>query len=98
LGGLLVGFTINEAISDRTYIGHFGKFVPGVAGLHEAAELETARVMHAAGFEWLNLQEDMGEPTLRSSKRSWEPDCVVKKTFMHLNYHGCSGYTEKGRD
>lgn len=79
LDGQLMAFTINEIVHDGYYIGHFGKADPAYRGLGLYAECETAKVMRQAGCLYLNYEEDLGHPGLRTYKAALQPIGFLKK-------------------
>lgn len=77
--GRLVAFTINEIVPGGYYVGHFGKADPRHRGLGLYLEQETAKRMTDRGCLWLNYEEDLGSPGLRTYKRSLNPVAFLKK-------------------
>lgn len=71
--GTPLGFTLNENLHNGYYMAHFGKTRPGLAGLSELLEIETARHMARLGCRFMNFQEDLGNHGLRRMKQSWNP-------------------------
>jgi hypothetical protein len=78
----LIGFSVNEAVHDGYYMGHFGKTDGTGAGLSDLLEHETAAMMEPQGCTHLNLQEDLGLEGLRSYKQSLRPICFLKKYIV----------------
>lgn len=81
--GTPLGFTLNENLGNGYYMAHFGKTLSGHTGLSEWLELETARRMQAQGCQWMNFQEDLGNPGLRRMKQSWNPCYLLRVYDVH---------------
>jgi hypothetical protein len=75
----LVGFTVNELVHAEFCMAHFVRALPGWRGLSELLEHETAKRLLARGCRWMNYQEDLGIPGLRSWKMSWRPVRFLRK-------------------
>lgn len=61
----------------------FEKARPNIPGLYQIVNREFAR-HEAAGFPYINRQEDIGIPGLRQSKRSYNPAFMVEKKGVDL--------------
>ncbi len=79
-GGLLlrvdgkpVAFSIYEPITPTMVAVHFERALRSYKGLYQVINWETARVVAAKGFEFINREEDLGSPGLRDAKRSYAP-------------------------
>jgi hypothetical protein len=72
-----VAFSIFEAIGPKTVAIHFERALRRFKGLYQAINLETARVIAVRGFEYINREEDLGDPGLRDSKSSYHPIKIV---------------------
>ncbi len=83
-----VGFLIGEALNSRVYLIHFVKGLPGFNGLYEFMFNRFARTL--SGFEYLNMEEDMGKENLRITKSSYHPAFLVKKCRIYLRNHDSS--------
>ncbi len=77
-------FTINEAVHDGYYIGHFGKANPVFPGLATVLESETARIMLSYGCGYMNYQQDLGLAGLRQFKHSWHPSSYLRKFTVSM--------------
>lgn len=75
----LIGFTINEPFNDKWYSGYFGKADPSYSGASSVLEHETAKTFYAKGFTYANLEQDLGIPGLRKTKRLWRPIRMLNK-------------------
>jgi uncharacterized protein len=68
-----VAFSIFEAISPTTAAIHFERALRSYKGLYQVINCETAKIIHAQGFEFINREEDLGDPGLRDAKMSYNP-------------------------
>jgi uncharacterized protein len=68
-----VAFSIYEAISPDTVAVHFERALRSYKGLYQVINYETAKVVAAQGFEFINREEDLGDPGLRDAKMSYHP-------------------------
>jgi hypothetical protein len=73
VGGKPVAFSIYEPISPTMVAVHFERALRSYKGLYQIINWETARVIAARGFEFINREEDLGSPGLRDAKRSYSP-------------------------
>ena len=72
-----VAFSIFEAIGPKTVAIHFERALRRFKGLYQVINLETARVIAVRGFEYINREEDLGDPGLRDAKSSYHPIKIV---------------------
>jgi uncharacterized protein len=77
IGGRPVAFSIYEAISPTTVAIHFERALRSYKGLYQVINFETAKVIAAQGYEFINREEDLGDPGLRDAKMSYHPIDVV---------------------
>ena len=75
----LIGFTINEPFGAKWYSAYFGKADPAYHGAFSVLENETAKNMFKKGFEYANLEQDLGIPGLRKTKQLWRPSRMLFK-------------------
>jgi uncharacterized protein len=66
-------FSIYEAISPNTAAVHFERALRSYKGLYQVINCETAKVIAAQGFDFINREEDLGDPGLRDAKMSYHP-------------------------
>lgn len=76
---ILVGFSIEEVLSSKWAIAHFGKADITYHGIFQVMEHEHAKRLHAKGIELLNYEQDLGISGLRQSKQNWKPIGFLKK-------------------
>jgi uncharacterized protein len=72
-----VAFSIYEAISPSTVAIHFERALRSYKGLYQVINLETAKVIAGQGFQFINREEDLGDPGLRDAKMSYHPTEIV---------------------
>lgn len=81
--GGIVGFTLNEIIGDTLY-AHIEKADRRCKGAYQALMQQNAAYYAALGAQYINREEDMGDPGLRASKRSYHPHALLKKYTVAL--------------
>ena len=72
-----VAFSIFEAISPTTVAVHFERALRSYKGLFQVVNWETAKVVAAQGFEFINREEDLGDEGLRDAKMSYHPIEII---------------------
>jgi uncharacterized protein len=75
--GRPVAFSIYEAINSTTVAVHFERALRSYKGLYQVINCETAKVVEAQGFQFINREEDLGDPGLRDAKMSYHPIEVI---------------------
>ena len=88
--GRPVAFSIFEAINSTTATVHFERALRSYKGLYQVINQETARVIEAQGFEFINREEDVGDEGLRAAKLSYHPcelttawELTLKETLIN---------------
>jgi uncharacterized protein len=82
-----VAFSIFEAISPTTAAIHFERALRSYKGLYQIINWETAKIIQAQGFEFINREEDLGDSGLRDAKMSYHPVALIpsyEMTFKNL--------------
>jgi len=74
----VVAFALGEAIRGDTFVVRVEKADTSVPGAYQAINQEFARHA-AAGFRWINREQDLGVPGLRRAKQSYYPHHLVRK-------------------
>jgi hypothetical protein len=82
-GALLVNervqaFTLGEPLNRDTVVIHIEKASPDLHGAFQAMNHEFL-VREWAGWEYVNREQDVGEPGLRQAKQSYHPARMVEK-------------------
>lgn len=93
LSGLIVyvnqtpsGVLIGEWINKECYVIHFSKASRSIKGLYQYLFQELARSLENTS-SWINLEQDLGIAALRHSKLSYQPDLLVKKWRLQLQFN-----------
>lgn len=84
IDGKMIGFSINQAVHDGYYIGHFGKADLNYPGAYKIIEYECAKFFDNKGYRYLNLEQDLGIPGLRIAKSGWNPVFYLKKYTVEM--------------
>ena len=82
--GRLVGFTVGEVISSDTFCTHFEKTYTDIDGAYTMLCREMARMVMAKhpDVRYVNREDDMGNPALRTSKLSYKPEEILIKYIV----------------
>jgi hypothetical protein len=72
-----VAFSIYEDINPTTVAIHFERALRSFKGLYQVVNWEAAKVIAAQGFEFINREEDLGDPGLRDAKLSYHPVEII---------------------
>ncbi|MBQ8184223.1 MAG: DUF2156 domain-containing protein [Lachnospiraceae bacterium] len=78
VGGEIVAFTIGEPVCDDTMVVHVEKAYSHVQGAYAMINQQFAK-HQAAGYLYLNREDDVGEEGLRKAKLSYHPVFLVEK-------------------
>jgi len=78
IDGTIVAISLGEPLNQDTYVIHVEKAKGGMPGLYQAINREFLRDA-AAGFPFVNREQDLGIPGLRKAKTSYNPVRMVKK-------------------
>jgi hypothetical protein len=76
--GRVKAYALGELMNARTSVCHFEKADPFLDGLYQAVDQEFNRQCFI-DCEFVNREQDLGEPSLRKSKLSYHPIELVKK-------------------
>jgi hypothetical protein len=77
------GLMIGEWLSKDCYVVHFSKALQSFKGLYQYLYQDLARSLEKT-CAWINLEQDLGIPSLRVSKLSYQPDLLIKKWRVQL--------------
>ena len=77
-GEELIGFVFGVKLNDKVFDYMIEKANSSYRGIYKVLNNELAKVC-CSGFEFLNLEEDLGEEGLRNSKMMYHPDLMLKK-------------------
>ena len=75
------GFAVGERLSGTMGVQHFEKADARVPGLYQVVNQWFTREAFA-DVEWVNREEDLGNPGLRKAKQSYHPTRMVKKFLV----------------
>lgn len=86
-GGMLfangspVGFAIGERLSETCFCEHFEKAFTDIPGAYPVVCREFAKMVKAKHPEicYVNREDDLGSPSLRQSKLSYQPELLLTK-------------------
>lgn len=77
------GLTIGERLNNRCFVIHFAKARKQIKGLYQYLYQEQAQFL-SPHFDWINLEQDLGSPSLRQAKHSYFPDRMLHKMRVYL--------------
>ena len=80
--GRPVAFSIYEAISPTTVAIHFERALRSYKGLYQVINCETAKVIAAQGFQFINREEDLGDAGSCATQKC---PTTPSKLFLHTN-------------
>ncbi|MFA4843899.1 MAG: phosphatidylglycerol lysyltransferase domain-containing protein [Candidatus Margulisiibacteriota bacterium] len=83
LEGKLLGFTLASELNPEMVSLHFMYGDPAYPGISQVMLWEAANKCYS-GYKFLNLEQDLGIPGLRSAKLSWQPVKLEKKFEVKL--------------
>jgi hypothetical protein len=75
----LVAYSINERLGNGYAMGHHWKADPAYHGAYPYLLRHTCRTLQREGIEFLNIQQDLGEPGLATAKRLYRPERLLHK-------------------
>jgi hypothetical protein len=80
----MVAFTIDELLANDYSIRHFMKGDSGFKGLYSYLISESSNFLVSLGKRHTNIEQDLGLPNLRQSKKSYQPAHFLKKYSIAL--------------
>lgn len=92
-GGKIVGFSAGEIMGD-TLIIHVEKADIAYDGVYQALVNEFAKRFVTESVQYINREEDVGDPGVRKSKESYHPLRLLEKYLVEVTL---GTHTEKGR-
>lgn len=75
----LICFSINEITHDGYGLIHFEKADTDYVGIYTAMKHEIARFLEQRGVSFINYEQNLGIPSLRKAKESYQPVKFFKK-------------------
>ncbi len=79
--GKVVAFSIGEPVTKDTYVVHIEKAFGEVPGAYPMINQQFA-LHQAAGYRYINREDDSGQEGLRMAKLSYKPAFLVEKGFV----------------
>lgn len=76
--GEVIAFSLGERLTDDTFVVHIEKTFSDIQGAYPMINREFAKHF-AAGYRYINREEDMGVPGLRKAKLSYHPEIILDK-------------------
>lgn len=80
---LPAGLIIGEQINSNCATIHFSKADHSIKGIYQYLFQEYAKRIEKK-CSWINLEQDLGIPSLRMAKISYQPDLLIKKWRIRL--------------
>ncbi len=81
INGKIHALTLGERLDEKTAIVHFEKADPSIRGMYQFINQQFC--MHSLkGFEFVNREQDVGEPGLRRAKEGYHPHHFVEKHIL----------------
>lgn len=79
--GEVIAFSMGARMNERYYDVCFEKAFPSINGAYAMINREFSRMIAEKypAVEFLNREDDMGDPGLRKAKESYQPTCLLEK-------------------
>lgn len=84
IDGVIQGFSINDLDSEKYAQNHFAKSDPSIKQLYYKLNHLTGIELQKRGYEFLNIECDLGLDGLRFAKEQWNPVKYIKKYTIAL--------------
>ena len=81
--GHIVGFSLGEIVGD-TLFTHIEKADRSYKGAYQMLVNQFARNIVTNDVKYINREEDMGDPGLRTAKNAYHPICLLKKYIVEV--------------
>ncbi len=81
--GNVVAFSLGEPCNQETYVVHIEKAFAGIQGAYPMINQQFVEHV-AAGYRYVNREEDTGSEGLRKAKLSYVPDILLEKGLVTL--------------
>ena len=78
-------FTLGEPLNGNTVVIHLEKATPELPGAFQAINREFL-AREWADWEFVNREQDVGQPGLRKSKESYLPEHMVEKFVVRQKW------------
>lgn len=73
-----VGFIIGEELTGDTFALHFAKAIVSYKGIYQYIFSNFAKILPDK-YKYVNFEQDLDNENLRQTKKSYEPDIILKK-------------------
>lgn len=83
VNGQPAGFAIGERLNENCYAIHFAKATHSFKGVYQLLFKEQALIAEKQ-CPWINFEQDLGIPSLRSTKLSYHPEILLKKWRIQM--------------
>ena len=81
VNGEIIAFSLGAKLNEDTFIVHVEKAFSDIQGAYPIINQQF--VLHEASeFTYINREEDMGLPSLRKAKLSYQPDILLEKFIL----------------
>jgi len=84
LDGKVQALTVGERLNSKTAVVHFEKANPEIRGLYQVINQQFCE-RALKDFEFVNREQDVGEPGLRRAKEGYHPHHFVEKNLLALS-------------
>lgn len=75
--GRIVAFSLGEQLNPETMVVHVEKADSSIAGVYQTINNEFC-IHEAAGYKYINREQDLGVPGLRKAKKSYHPVGMIE--------------------
>ena len=82
-GGRVVAFAMGEPLTKDTYVVHIEKAFSEIRGAYQMINQQFAQA-NFEGYQFVNREDDAGEPGLRKAKLSYDPLKLLEKSSAVL--------------
>lgn len=83
--GTLVGFSVDECLTNTYVVSHYFKALPSIPGLSEHFNRYVATQLLNKGYIYWNWEQDLGIQELRQMKHGYRPVAVLKKFALSIS-------------
>ena len=81
--GRIQALTLGERLNTNTAVVHFEKANPGIRGLYPFINQQFCEKV-LSSYEFVNREQDVGEPGLRRAKEGYHPHHFVEKHLLRI--------------
>jgi hypothetical protein len=81
--GVPAGFILGEPLNDQTFTIHFAKGLTQFKGIYPLMFNRFTKEF-LSKYKYMNMEQDLGKPGLRQTKRSFVPDLMAHKYRIYL--------------